>query len=158
MTDYIVIRPAPGTPKGWVPAKYEGRWVTKRMDLTPVNPLVRASYKLTEYAPTGWYEYRDDGERAEVCEAGPPEAQRHPVELLDAGEVLEPELWERFGADVRRRLAAGLEAEAHGHGYRLERPVAYQVREETVLGTPMVSVRAMASVCHERLTAEGGEG
>jgi hypothetical protein len=65
LTKYVVIRPAPDLPAGFLPEHLNGRW----FDLT----WMRSGHGLgTGVAvATGRYESRDDGEVAEVYEVRP---------------------------------------------------------------------------------------
>jgi hypothetical protein len=65
---YVVFRPAPGLPEGFLPDRMDGQW----MDLMDVDPSDVKSMKLGDHGrarPTGRFEVRDsDGARAEVWE------------------------------------------------------------------------------------------
>lgn len=62
---YVVIRPAPDLPPGYLPPGWDGRWLHRE--------AVDASTAYGDAAahPTGRYETRGDGERAEVLEIRP---------------------------------------------------------------------------------------
>lgn len=78
--DYVVIRPAPGLPEGFVSPQMDGRWFN-RADM-PVGPsagtqLPKGVFMTQAVAvPTGRFEVRDyDGAVAEVREVQPPDAE-----------------------------------------------------------------------------------
>jgi hypothetical protein len=67
--DYIVIRPAPGLPPGFLPPHLDGRWY----DAAQIPELFR-SHSLSDAVavPSGRLEVRDsDGAVAEVYEVRP---------------------------------------------------------------------------------------
>lgn len=68
MSGYVVFRPRPDLPKGFMPEHWDGRW----MNVQDVDPLGDESVKLGEHGrvcPTGCFETREsDGARAEVWE------------------------------------------------------------------------------------------
>lgn len=68
--DYIVIRPAPDLPPGFLPAHLDGRWYD-REDIP-----WRAGYGPNDAVavPSGRFEVRDDGAVAEVYEIRPQES------------------------------------------------------------------------------------
>lgn len=69
--DYVVIRPGPGLPEGFVPARWDGRWLD-RSQLQPLpgehGDAAAAGFGEAVAVPTGRFEYRDDGAVAEVYE------------------------------------------------------------------------------------------
>jgi hypothetical protein len=70
MANYIVIRPAPGLPDGFMPPDLDGKWID--LDTVPVRfPRNPEGVTVTENVPvpTGRFEVRDhDGAVAEVYE------------------------------------------------------------------------------------------
>jgi hypothetical protein len=67
-TRYIVLRPAPGMPPGWMPDHLDGMWYDRDEDRS-YHPQTGAA---AVGRATGRYERRDDGCLAEVYEVGPP--------------------------------------------------------------------------------------
>ena len=65
---YVVFRPRPELPEGFMPEHWDGRW----MDVLDVDPFGVKSFKLGEHGrarPTGRFEVSEDGQtRAEVWE------------------------------------------------------------------------------------------
>lgn len=65
---YIVIRPAPGAPVGFVPDRLNGLW----LDLNEVDRSHNAiGLETVAAVPTGRFEVQADGAVAEVWEIGP---------------------------------------------------------------------------------------
>jgi hypothetical protein len=72
--DYIVIRPAPDLPPGFLPDRENGRWYDRATmpvadEEQRMNALVR--YGGGVAVATGRFEVRDDGAVAEVYEVRP---------------------------------------------------------------------------------------
>jgi hypothetical protein len=67
-TRYIVLRPAPGLPPGWMPDHLDGMWYEPDKDWWDGPSTVDGDAKGRA---TGRYERRDDGYLAEVYEVGP---------------------------------------------------------------------------------------
>jgi hypothetical protein len=70
MTDlpnYIVIRPAPDLPPGFLPSQLDGRWY----DGNAIPHGARLQVGGAVAVPTGRFEVRDDGAVAEVYEVRP---------------------------------------------------------------------------------------
>jgi hypothetical protein len=68
--DYIVIRPAPDLPPGFLPAREDGRWYDR--DNIPYGPPAGSSPGEAVAVPTGRFEVREyDGAVAEVYEVRP---------------------------------------------------------------------------------------
>jgi hypothetical protein len=71
--DYVVIRPAPGLPDGFVPPHWDGRWID-RATLPQIYAPPGGQWSSATAVPTGHFEVREDGAVAEVFEvrgAGP---------------------------------------------------------------------------------------
>jgi hypothetical protein len=69
--DYIVVRPAPDLPPGFLPESLDGRWFdTSHLHMaTSAEALALAGGAVA--VPTGRLEQRDDGACAEVYEVRP---------------------------------------------------------------------------------------
>lgn len=66
--DYVVIRPAPGLPSGFLPPHWDGRWID-RATIPEVYTGHAAQMSTATAVPTGRFEVRDyDGAVAEVFE------------------------------------------------------------------------------------------
>lgn len=73
-TGYIVIRPAPDLPAGFLPSHFDGLWVERsRRDAPSAQPGDFAAKGWGEgvAVATGRFEYADDGSAAEVYEVRP---------------------------------------------------------------------------------------
>lgn len=69
--DYVVIRPAPDLPPGFVPPHWDGRWLD-RADMPFGPPPADGTWSTATAVPTGRFEVRDsDGAVAEVYEVRP---------------------------------------------------------------------------------------
>jgi hypothetical protein len=64
---YIVIRPGPDLPAGFLPTDWDGRWLDRDLPAPPDLAETR-DVVLGRAHATGRYETRGDGERAEVFE------------------------------------------------------------------------------------------
>lgn len=68
--DYVVIRPGPGLPDGFLPPHYDGRWID--MTHVPKGPPAGTGTAMglgeAVAVPTGQFEVRDDGAIAEIYE------------------------------------------------------------------------------------------
>jgi hypothetical protein len=65
--DYVVIRPAPGLPDGFLPPHWDGRGID-RATVPQVYTPPGAHMTSATAVPTGRFEVRDDGAVAEVFE------------------------------------------------------------------------------------------
>lgn len=65
--DYVVIRPAPGLPNGFLPPHWDGRWID-RATVPECYASPDPSMSTATAVPTGRFEVRDDGVVAEVFE------------------------------------------------------------------------------------------
>lgn len=69
---YIVLRAWPDAPTGWMPEHLEGRWIEfGAINRAPVSAADRFEGAGAVAHPTGHFEYRADGKRAEVWEVRP---------------------------------------------------------------------------------------
>ncbi|GAA4209085.1 hypothetical protein GCM10022252_75070 [Streptosporangium oxazolinicum] len=76
-TEYIVTRPSPSLPAGWLPPRYDGQWITRPGPHSVYVHLMRGTGLEMEFVvatanPTGRVEIRDDGATAEVYEITAP--------------------------------------------------------------------------------------
>lgn len=68
MPDFIVIRPAPDLPPGFLPPHLDGRWFdTTEVPLSYAEPGSGCAVAV----PAGRFEVREDGAVAEVWEVRP---------------------------------------------------------------------------------------
>lgn len=69
--DYVVIRPAPDLPPGFLPSRLDGKWLD-RSQLQPMpgehGDAAAAGFGEGVAVPTGRFERREDGAVAEVYE------------------------------------------------------------------------------------------
>jgi len=68
MSNYIVVRPAPDLPEGFLPKELNGKWFD--VDDVPRIPPLGTNNKVSEAVavPTGKFEVREDGAVAEIYE------------------------------------------------------------------------------------------
>lgn len=73
--DYVVIRPAPDLPPGFLPSRWDGLWLDRSTmeSVAGYRPGDAAAKGWGEgvAVPTGQFEYREDGAVAEVWEVRP---------------------------------------------------------------------------------------
>lgn len=62
--DYVVLRIAPDLPRGFIPARFDGLWLSRPAHHARLTRLVDGAVAV----PTGRFEVRDDGAVAEVYE------------------------------------------------------------------------------------------
>lgn len=72
--NYVVVRPSPDLPPGFLPEHLDGKWFDiSEMPFSFREPGEAAAAGIGEAVsvPTGRFEYRDDGAVAEVYEVRP---------------------------------------------------------------------------------------
>lgn len=65
--DYVVLRPAPDLPAGFLPEYWDGLWI----DYSVLLPNLHVQIDGAVAVPSGRFEQRDDGAVAEVYEVRP---------------------------------------------------------------------------------------
>ncbi len=71
LTEYIVIRPSPGLPPGFLPKRLDGWWITRASVMAntgPLPPHLEAAGPGGQAIATGRFEVRADGALAEIYE------------------------------------------------------------------------------------------